>query len=200
MIFATAYFPPIEFFRHAIGSNKITIEACENFTKQTYRNRCAIYAANGKLDLSVALQKCRRNHLPLKEVKISYDVPWHKVHAKAITSAYNKSPFFMYYQPELDVFFNKEYIWLFDFNMEIMQVCFKLLKCSPEIVVSETYVAEYIGEDDFRESIHPKHSSDINFPKYTQVFDYKFGFIPNLSIMDLLFNRGPDALQYLKSI
>ncbi len=200
MIFATAYFPPIEFFYHAIKSDKITMEACENFTKQTYRNRCAIYAANGKLDLSVALQKCRRNHLPLKEVKISYDIPWAKVHAKAITSAYNKSPFFMYYQPELDVFFNKEYTWLFDFNLEIMQVCFKLLKCSPEIVLSETFVADYTGEDDFRESIHPKQSSDIHFPNYTQVFDYKFGFIPNLSIMDLLFNRGPDALQYLKSI
>ena len=138
----------------------------------------------------------RRRYL---EVKISYSLPWNKQHLKAIASAYNKSPFFMYYQPELEMFFKKEYIWLLDFNCEIIQTCFKLLRCSPEIVLTEKYIHEYGQEDNFRESISPKIQSVIQFPAYTQVFDYKFGFIPNLSIIDLLFNRGPEALSYLKS-
>ncbi len=199
MILSMAYFPPIEYFYHAVKSDRIVIESCENFVKQTYRNRCSIYASGGKLDLSITLDKCRRNHLPLKEVKISYSLPWNKLHLKAIASAYNKSPFFMYYQPELEMFFKKEYIWLLDFNCEILQKCLKLLRCSPKIVLTEKYIHEYGQEDDFRESISPKIQSGIQFPAYTQVFDYKFGFIPNLSIIDLLFNRGPEALSYLKS-
>ncbi|MEI6122627.1 MAG: WbqC family protein [Bacteroidota bacterium] len=199
MIFSTAYFPPIEFFYHAVKTDKIVVEAHENFLKQTYRNRCTIYTANGKLDLSVSLEKCRRNHLPLKEVKISYSLPWHKMHLKALHSAYNKSPFFMYYQAELETFFTQKHIWLLDFNMKITQHAFKLLKYSPTLVLSEKYITDYNQEPDYRSSISPKKTSQLPFPAYTQVFDEKFGFIPNLSLLDLLFNCGPESLHYLKS-
>jgi hypothetical protein len=198
VIFTTMYLPPLEFFVNACLTEKIVIEGCENFCKQTYRNRCSIYSANGKTDLSIYLEKCRRNHLPLKEVKISYTQPWNKIHWRAMVSAYNNSPYFMYYHTDFEKFYSKEFKWLLDYNMQTLMLCLKLLGMDKEISITEEYLPGYPYGLDFRNRISPGKPSAINFAKYPQVFDYKAGFIPNLSIIDLLFNRGPDAEEYLK--
>jgi hypothetical protein len=174
------------------------IETCENFSKQTFRNRCSIYTANGKLDLSIYLEKCRRNHLPIKEVKISYTQPWNKMHWRAIVSAYNNSPYFMYYRHEFEIFFTQEYVWLIDYNTQLLSLCLKLLGMDKEIVFTKEYQSRYPDRFDFRDHYRPGRLSEINFLKYPQVFDYKEGFLPDLSIIDLLFNRGPDSVEYLK--
>jgi hypothetical protein len=198
VLFTTMYLPPLEFFVNACLAKNIVIEARENFLKQTYRNRCSIYSANGKIDLSIYLEKCRRNHLPLKEVKISYSQPWNKIHWRAIVSAYNNSPYFMYYQSEFEKFYTAEYKWLIDYNTQLLSLCLKLLGMNHDISFTEEYLSEYPAGVDFRNQYKPGKPSAVYFAKYTQVFDYKAGFIPDLSIIDLLFNRGPDAQEYLK--
>lgn len=192
------YLPPLEFFADACLAKKIVIEASENFSKQTFRNRCEIYSANGKIDLSITLEKCRRNHLPLKEVKISYTQPWNKIHWRAIVSAYNNSPYFMYYQPDFEKFYTSEYTWLIDFNTGLLSLCLKLLGMEKDISFTEEYIPVYPDGFDFRNRYKPGKPSLKPLVKYPQVFDFKFGFLPNLSIIDLLFNRGPDAEDYLK--
>lgn len=198
MIFSTAYLPPVEFFVYALKPDEITIEACENFIKQTYRNRCYIYSANGKLKLSIPLEHCRQPQLPLKEVKISYSMPWNKIHWRAITAAYNKSAYFLYYRDNFEKFFSGNYHWLIDFNHDILIECLKLLKLDKKIVYSVVFNKTY-DADDLRMKINPKNVPEITFPAYTQVFDVKYGFLSNLSIIDLLFNCGPDSLEYLES-
>ncbi len=198
LIFTTQYLPPVDFFLNAYAADKIVIEACENFIKQTYRNRCSIYSANGKIDLTVFLEKCRRNHLPLKEVKISYTQPWNRIHWRAIVSAYSNSPFFMYYEQDFEKFYNPQYHWLLDYNTQILTLCLSLLGMEKEIVFSENYLPEYPHGYDFRNRFAPGKASETALTKYSQVFDNKFGFIPGLSIIDLLFNRGPEALEYIK--
>jgi len=199
VIFSTAYLPPVEFFSYASVSEKIVIEACENFHKQTYRNRCYIYSANGKLPLCIALEHSRRSGLPIKDVKISYALPWNKMHWRAITSAYNKSAYFLYYGDDFEKFFSGSYKWLIELNHDIISVCLKLLKLNKEIVYTEIFQKKYIDNTlDLRNGINPKNKSSIDFPAYNQVFDTKFGFIGNLSIIDLLFNCGPESLEYIK--
>jgi hypothetical protein len=198
VIFSTIYLPPLEFFVNACNADKIIIEACESFIKQTYRNRCSIYSANGRIELSIYLEKCRRNHLPLKEVKISYAQPWNKIHWRAIVSAYNNSPYFMYYQFDFEKFYNTEYKWLLDYNTQLLLLCLKLLGMDKEISFTEEYLPHYPNGMDKRNLYISAKLSGINFTKYPQVFDFKIGFIPDLSIIDLLFNRGPESLEYLK--
>jgi hypothetical protein len=198
VIFTTLYLPPVSFFANAYAADKLVIEACENFIKQTYRNRCSIYSANGKIDLSIYLEKCRRNHLPIKEVKISYTQPWNRIHWRAIVSAYNNSPYFIHYFADFEKFYTKEYKWLLDYNTQILVLCLKLLGMEKEINFTEEYLHEYPEGIDFRNQFSPGKTSGINFMKYAQVFDYKVGFIADLSIIDLLFNRGPDANEYVK--
>ena len=192
------YLPPLEFFVRAYSADKIVIEACENFIKQTCRNRCSIYSANGSINLSISLEKCRRNHLPIKDVKLSYDQPWNKIHWRAIVSAYNNSPYFMYYRSDFEKFYTHEYEWLLDYNSQILALCFKLLKIEKEISFTEEYIVQYENGSDYRNQFNLNKSSSIPLKNYSQVFDYKTGFISNLSIIDLLFNRGPDAEEYLK--
>lgn len=198
MIFSTAYLPPVEFFIYASKTDEIIIEACENFIKQTYRNRCCIYSANGKLSLSIPLDHCRRQQLPIKEVKIDYSMPWHKMHWRAITAGYNKSAYFLYYRDNFEKFFSGNYKWLIEFNHDIIIECLKLIKLNKKIAYSDSFIKS-IDTGDLRMKINPKNNSEIDFPPYTQVFDEKFGFISNLSIIDLLFNCGPDSGEYIKN-
>ncbi|MEI6851984.1 MAG: WbqC family protein [Bacteroidota bacterium] len=197
VIFNSLYLPPLEFFVHACSAEMIMIEASENFRKQTYRNRCSIYSANGPIDLSIYLEKCRRNHLPIKEMRLSYAQAWNKIHWRAIVSAYNNSPFFMYYSHDFEKFYNKEYTWLLDYNTQLLSLCFKLMRMEKDIAYTQEYLVEYPEGIDQRNKFLSAQACKISFQKYPQVFAYKEGFIPNLSIIDLLFNRGPEAEEYL---
>ena len=197
VIFSTAYLPPISFFVYATLAKEIRIEACENFIKQTYRNRCCIYSANGKLNLSIPLDHCRRAQLPLKDVKINYAAPWNQIHWRAITAAYNKSAYFLYYRDDFEKFFTVKYSWLLDFNYELLTVCLKQLRLNKEITYTESFQNSY-DNGDLRSIINPRNEPDFCFVPYTQVFDVKSGFISDLSIIDLLFNCVPDSIDYLK--
>lgn len=198
VIFSTAYLPPIEFFVYASKTDEIIIEACENFIKQTYRNRCCINTANGKLKLIVPLEFSRRPQLPLKEVKIAYTEPWNKIHWRAITAAYNKSAYFLYYRDNFEKFFTGNYKWLIEFNHDILIECLKQLRLDKKVIFTDMFNKTY-DTDDLRMKINPKNNPEICFPAYTQVFDVKSGFLSNLSIIDLLFNCGPDSLEYIEN-
>ena len=198
MIFSTAYLPPVEFFVYAAKADKILIEACENYVKQTYRNRCCIYSANGKHSLVIPVEHDSGRHIPIKEVKIIYAMHWNRIHWRAINAAYNKSAYFMYYRDDFEKFFSGKYHWLFDFNHEIIVQCFRLLKLDASISYTDDF-NKCVDDDDLRKKINPKIKSEITFTPYTQAFDTKHGFISNLSIIDLLFNCGPDSAEYLRN-
>lgn len=196
----SSYLGPVSYFKFISDSPQILIEAKEHFLKQTYRNRCYIYGANGVLALSIPLQK-RKNNLSIDQVLISYVDNWQKIHWKSIESAYSASPFFEFYEEELKPFYTDLRIEsLLEFNRQIQVVVLKLIKLKFESSYTEDYSAQ---EEDWRKTIHPKNNDYLKafqFPKYIQVFEDKHGFIPNLSILDVLFNLGPRTKDYINSI
>lgn len=196
VLLAVAYFPPIEFYCHLAKSNSIIIEQKEHFIKQTYRSRCSILGANGPLDLSIPIEK-HPNNTPIRDIKISYTTEWQKQHWRSIVSAYNSSSYFMYYDYELEPFFQKKHTYLFDLNMEIMNKLNKLLKIPVDYTLTSEYKALDPTYSDFRHLISPKTKPELLIKNYNQVFDQKFGFIENLSILDLLFNQGPHSKEFL---
>ena len=196
LILSTAYFAPILYYSCLLAKDaNVIIERHENFNKQSYRNRCTIYTANGLLDLIVPVVKSKNPKIPITEVEISYDTDWQKQHFRAIEAAYSRSPFYQFFIDELMLFFNIRHRYLYDFNMQILQTICRLMKLPMHITESAHYIKpETEGIIDLRNRIHPKiapHQAVPNFaaPRYTQVFADKWGFKANLSILDLLFNN-----------
>jgi len=196
IIVSTSYLPPIGYFAALINAGKIYIELDETYPKQTCRNHANIYGPDGRQTLSIPVKKPHGNHTKTRDIRISYALPWNKTHWRAIETAYNNSPFFLYYQDYFRPYFEKEYDCLVDLNSEILKTVFRLLRISKEIRYSETYVKEPAGMHDFRKELTAKHAAAV-CPSYTQTFGEKHGFIPNLSIIDLIFNVGPEASEYL---
>jgi hypothetical protein len=192
------YLPPIEYF---IELNKykpnILIEREEHFPKQTYRNRANIYSPDGVLALTVPVVKGSKNHTKIKEVKISYDFRWQRQHWMSLQSCYRSSAFFEYYEDDFAVFYEKETEYLFDYNEQMLQLLLKLLKIKTPLQFTETFEAEYPTLTDLRNTISPKKENEFGQKPYFQVFEENHGFIKNLSIVDLLFNQGPQAGNYL---
>ena len=197
VIFPLFYLPPIEFYKQLIDNKdkSIVIEQHEHFPKQTYRNRTAIYGPNGKLNLVVPVVKGSKVHTPIKDVKISYDEDWQRLHWLSLQTSYRRSAYFEFYEDDFAPFYEKKYEFLLDFNTEIFQLLLKQLKLKIDINFSNSYEENYVK--DFRGSIHPKKESAYKPKPYYQVFEDKFGFMPNLSIVDLLFSQGPQALKSL---
>lgn len=199
ILLSSAYLAPIQYYSKLKNNNTCLIEHHENFQKQTYRSRCEIYSPNGLLTLSIPLVK--RNHRQtMKDMKISYDYNWQNLHWRSMESSYRRSPFFEYYEDDLLPFYEKKQEYLIDLNEEIQQLILSLLKLKCNYTFTSEYKAEYPDAIDFRNSIAPKENKDIDKsfqpPVYTQVFEARHGFIPNLSIVDLLFNQGPRASDY----
>jgi len=196
MLFSTAYLPPISCFQKIILAQNVCIEKHEHFVKQTYRNRCHIFGANGVQVLSIPLTNTHEKTL-IGEKKIAYVQNWQQQHWRSIESAYRNSPFFIYYADELKTFYESKFEFLFEYNTELLKTLLMLLKIKKEIHFTENFEKE--AKDDLRDIFSAKDPADSNFKPYTQVFSDKHGFQPNLSIIDLLFNKGPEAAEYLRS-
>ncbi|MBI2280503.1 MAG: WbqC family protein [Bacteroidetes bacterium] len=201
-VFSTNYLPPIIYFRQLIMANDNLIDVNEYFVKQTYRNRCVIFGADGKLDLIVPILKRNSKQL-VKDVKISNADNWKKNHWKSIEAAYRSSPYFEYYEDSFYPFYHqKNDTFLSDFNLELINTVCQALKITNTIQLSQQYIKPSNDIMDFRTAISPKNKSlnEIEQQTYIQVFSDKWGFQKNLSIIDLLFNEGPNALDYLKRL
>jgi hypothetical protein len=180
------------------------MESCEHYLKQTWRNRCIIGTTNGPMTLSLPIEG-NAEKTNIKDVRLSDHGNWQHLHWNSIESAYNSSPFFEYYADDLRPFFEKKPTFLFDFNEEICERMCALLEIEASSEKTTQYYSELEIPDewvDLRNTIHPKKKAEQVDPKfklepYYQVFDRKFGFQPNLSILDLLFNMGPESILYL---
>jgi hypothetical protein len=198
ILLSTAYFPPVSWMKVALKAEKVLIEAHETYPKQTYRNRCRIAAANGVLPLSIPVNKVNGKETRTKDIEISYSEDWQRIHRRSIQDAYTNSPFYLYFWDEFEVFYTKKYRFLIELNQEILQSVCKILEVQITAELSETFVHEPEGLDDLRYSIAPKLPVErMAFPRYQQVFEEKYGFQPDLSIMDLIFNQGPATVEYL---
>ena len=222
-LLSTAYFPPVSYFaamaeemeglsNRMDGSSSLElspsivyIEACENYQKQSYRNRCRFYAADGVQALSFPIVHEGGTHkLPISEIKVDYSTPWLQQHERAIVSAYRTSAYFEYYQDELFDILESRPERLLDLNMSILRFFIEKTGLSVDLSLTEDFSKE-TPWDDLREVIHPKRPdtilADMGLEKpYFQVFSRKYGFKSDLSIMDLLFNEGPDSILYLKRL
>jgi len=198
-IFPLFYLPPVSYFSALNAQNyQFLLEKEEHFPKQTFRNRTRIYSPNGPLDLFLPVIKGSKYHTKMKDVKISYDFKWQRLHWLSLESCYRNSPYFEYYEDDLAPFFQKKYDFLFDYNLEILEWIFKQLKKSPVLQFTTEYEKDIPAELDYRNKIQFKNAELIAPQKiYTQVFGEKHGFLPNMSIVDLLFNQGPQAKHYL---
>ena len=196
---STTYFGSVQWYQKLHRAELVTIEQWESFQKQTYRNRCLIVTTNGVQALTVPVEKSAEY---VKDIRISDHGNWRHLHWNALQSAYGESPFFEYYQDDIRPFYEKRWTFLLDFNEAIRQKMCELIDIQPNVTYSTTYVAEANTADvaDFRAAIHPKHPAqddDFNPKTYYQVYQMKHGFLKNLSILDLLFNMGPESVFYL---
>jgi hypothetical protein len=197
VLFPTAYFPAVNYMAEALQADEIVIEAFETYTKQTCRNHCVIYGPNGKQTLSIPVIKTNGNHTLTKDVLVSTHQPWQKVHWRSIQTAYNNSPFFLYYQDEVAHIYEKKYKFVLDLNMAIFHILMKVLKIECPARLTEKFEKTPTGVIDLRTSLGEKHSGqNIHYPHYTQVFESAHGFLPGLSILDVIFNLGPEASLY----
>ncbi len=202
ILLSTAYFAPIHFYSRFIAHPQVYIEQFEHFNKQTYRNRCVILGGNGSISLIVPVIKGRGSKIFIKDLKISYEMDWQRNHWRTIFSAYNSSPYFEYYKDDIKPIFSKQTKYLLDLNQSINETICELLEIDNTTKLTVDF--ENVPENtlNYREIISPKNRNqpDTNFhsKEYTQVFSEKFKFTPNLSILDLLFNEGPNSYTILK--
>lgn len=195
-LLSSAYFAPIQWYQKLYRYPQVRVEHCDSYQKQTYRNRCVIASANGPQALTVPV------FVENGIAKISDHGNWRHIHWQALTSAYGDSPFFDYYEDDLRPFFTERWERLYDYNEAICRKMCELLDIQPNVVPTTDYLshADCDGIDDFRDAIHPKHpQDDPQFVprRYYQVYEQRHGFLPNLSILDMLFNMGPESVFYL---
>ena len=194
-LLSTAYLPPIEYILKCM-QGPVTLEVCEHYIKQSYRNRVLIATANGIQVLSIPVVHIS-SKMPILDVRIDYATPWQRLHWKSIDTAYSGSPYFLYFQDYIRPFYEKKFDFLFDFNLELTQVILKLFGKDFQPQQTKEFIADYTQRkdiDDLRNIIHPKRCREAGYPfphkPYTQIFEDRLGFVPNLSIVDFLFNEG----------
>jgi hypothetical protein len=203
VLLSTAAWPNLHYFIYLLGNRPVVIEQHDTFGKQSYRNRYEILSANGVLPLTVPVH--RQNHSKTREVRISYTEDWQTRHWRALTSAYKKSPYFDHFEDEVRNTLFKKTEFLLQYNLSHLGAISRLLRRPLPVTLSRDY-DKATDLTDLREMIHPKKKfgedgsvADALNQSYYQTFGDKYGFVANLSILDLLFNAGPGALQYLRS-
>ena len=192
-----SYFPSISHFVAISQCDLVTFEMDDNFQKQTNRNRMYIYSPNGIQLLNIPVKHSKTAHQKTKEIKIENDFDWQKQHFKSLEAAYRSSPFFEYFEDNIASIFQKKHTFLMDLNLETMAIVSKCLGLEFDYNETTEFFHEVKDITDFRPLINGKKDTAV-FEPYTQVFEEKHGFINNLSILDLLFNEGRYALDYLK--
>lgn len=212
-LLSTAYFGPVQWYQKLCRYDTVLIERHDSYRKQTFRNRCVIATANGPQTLTVPVE--RDGAVTVRDIRMSDHGNWRRLHWHALTTAYSESPFFDYYADDLRPFFERRWDYLYDFNMEACAKVCELLDISTHIRPTDEYVrneecgclhdssasvTEISSIVDFRDAIDPKHPQpDPSFlpRRYYQVYERRHGFLPNLSILDLLFNMGPEGIFWL---
>ena len=195
---SSAYFAPVQWYQKINRFDVCFIERYDHFMKQTYRNRCMIATTNGLQALTVPIEKPAQDKCLMRDVRISDHGNWRHLHWNALCSAYGESPFFEFYADDLRPFFERKYAFLYDFNMAITECMCSLLDIRPCLKPTDDYLKDV--PNDFRDAIRPKHplpDAAFTTQPYYQVYARKHGFLPNLSILDLLFNMGNEAIFYL---
>ncbi|GGI51515.1 hypothetical protein GCM10011425_27270 [Mucilaginibacter galii] len=192
------YLPPVSYFK-ALNQYKpnILIEKHEHFPKQTYRNRANIYSPDGALTLVVPVVKGSKVHTPTHEVKISNDFRWQRLHWMSLESCYRRSAYFEFYEDGFARFYQQRFDNLFEYNQELLTMILKFLKMPIPLQYTDEYHREYPEATDYRNAIHPKKDALVEQKPYFQVFEERKGFLKDLSIVDLLFNQGPQSINYL---
>jgi hypothetical protein len=203
IILPTAYLPPVSWWVTAVHSGNILLEYQETYPKQTYRNRCHIYSANGRQALSIPVTKPDGNHTLTSGICIDYSKSWQMNHWRSIEAAYARTPYFIFYRDFLYPYFTRKCEKLVDFNNQLINQLISMMKLN----ITVDFTNDYDFQDpsaDYRMLIHPKkevaESGITAYPRYMQAFEPKYGFIPNLSIIDLLFHEGPSSSAYIRNI
>lgn len=193
------YLPCVAYFSLLSRYQEVHIEQQEHYQKRSYRNRTHIAGANGLLRLSIPLSKGKNEQMPIEEVTISYEENWQHQHWESIRSAYRNAPFFDFYAEELAPFYQEEYTYLFEFNKAILETLLNLLQLPTQLHYTQSFQKQTQTHlDDFRNQITPKNKTSFNLSPYPQVFTEKHGFLPNLSILDLIFCTGPQTVLLLE--
>lgn len=196
-LFIPTYFSPISQYKALVNAKNIVFEVEDNFQKQTYRNRCYIYAANGKQLLNIPVKHPNsEGRKKTKDCLVENNSHWQSQHLKSLEAAYRNSPFYEYYIDDLLPIFTKNYHFLLDVNLESFTRIMEALQLPVQFSKTTDYQTE--TENDFREFANAKQLQALQQAPYIQMFDDKYGFIPDLSILDLLFMEGPNAITYLE--
>jgi hypothetical protein len=200
ILISTAYLPPAEYFSLINGADEVLIEREENYVKQTYRNRCCILTAHGIQTLTVPVYLGSLHKTPVKNIRIDYSKRWQQVHLRAINAAYRASPFFEFYFEEIEKSVLNNHEFLIDLNSGLTETILKILGMNRSIGYTGSFTPVAVRDNDFRYSVTPKKKSDFATKEYSQVFIQNRGFVPGLSILDLIFNMGPESFYYLQGV
>ena len=192
------YFSPIVQYVGLAKADQVIFEVEDNYQKQTYRTRCYVYGANGKQLLNIPVQHNNKSR-KTKNILIDNSVPWQKQHLRAIQAAYRSSPYFEFYEEEFVLLFKNEPQFLLDFSFTCMELVLEMLQLEISFTKTTAYFNEYSDVVDLRLLAEAKSQKKYKLNPYTQVFSDKYGFMENLSILDLLFMEGPNALNYLEN-
>lgn len=205
-LLSTAYLPPVQWFTKLMTEDDVYVEQWESYHKQTYRNRCVIDSSNGTVVLTIPVEKPADGSRLVKDMRISDHDDWRIKHWHALESSYYNSPFFEFYQDDFRPFYERKYDFLLDFNVALVEKCMELIGFNKELRLNDRFIdPDDIDSSeirDFRQTISPKKTLDTDYDfiakPYYQVFSQKTGFKPNLSIVDLIFNMGPESILILK--
>jgi hypothetical protein len=197
ILLSTAYLPPVDYFSLIAGADEVFIESNENYVKQSYRNRCYLVAPGGKQMLSVPVFEGSRHKIPITQARIDYSKRWQQVHLRALISCYKSSPFFDYYFDSIENIISANHEYLFQLNMSLIEAILVMLNICRPLTFTTSFEPLENKPYDYRNLVHPDKQPIATQKEYYQVFNQNKTFYPNMSIVDLIFNMGPDACRYI---